>query len=367
MKRLLIVLTLLISVNAMAQKKNKLYNYLFKYSTVYGSYQSENGFDAPTEYFVTQGGEVQDITPDWENNFNLTLGIRKVSRLGYEKMQSEFYTGQEQQSSLNSNYSPVGGLEYIFQIDRGRDQNRSYNNRKFLIRYLSKWWSIKGESLLNEKRDLDYKSIDLRFRVPVSKRLAFSTGAVLRTHQAYGFSPIESYLSDLPWWDLAYEYGYQDNYYGIDSNNDGELDNYDWWWSNEDGERVADSDLDFRKNVYGNIVDRYNSTELSKIGTIGTLSMVVGADYYYYRKDFWLHSWVSVYPGLHKHMFGDSDFSYAYLLEQRGESVKYLDYNYGLNIGMRLWKRIGIFTEYEVTRFWDRNISNIKAGINIRL
>ena len=149
----MLLLALLISVNAQAQKKGKkIYDYLFKYATVYSSYMEENGFDAPTEYFVTQGGEVQDITPEWDNNFNLTIGIRKVSRLGYQKKQGEFYTGDEP-SSLNSNYSPVRGLEYVFQKDIGRVQNRDYNNHKYLVRYISKWWMIKGESLRNQKRE----------------------------------------------------------------------------------------------------------------------------------------------------------------------------------------------------------------------
>ena len=367
MKKIILLLALLISVNAQAQKKGKkIYDYLFKYATVYSSYMEENGFDAPTEYFVTQGGEVQDITPEWDNNFNLTIGIRKVSRLGYQKKQGEFYTGDEP-SSLNSNYSPVRGLEYVFQKDIGRVQNRDYNSHKYLVRYISKWWMIKGESLRNQKRDLEFNSADFRFRVPVSKRLSFNTGAVVRTHQAYGFNPIESYLATSPWWNLAYDYGYQDIYYGIDYDNDDVLDNFDWIWVDENGNLVADTDRDFRTNIYGDIVRDYNETEFDKIGTLGTLSLVVGADYYFYRSDFWFHTWASVYPGVHKHIIGDSDFSYSYFLDQRGEDVKYLDYNFGLNFGVRLWKRIGIFTEYEITKFWDRNISSLNAGINIRL
>ena len=48
-------------------------------------------------------------------------------------------------------------------------------------------------------------------------------------------------------------------------------------------------------------------------------------------------------------------------------STKWTDYNIGLNFGLKLWRRIGIFTEYEITKFWDKKMSNLKAGINVRL
>ena len=46
---------------------------------------------------------------------------------------------------------------------------------------------------------------------------------------------------------------------------------------------------------------------------------------------------------------------------------KWIDYNIGINFGLKLWKKVGVFTEYEITKFWDRRISALKAGVNIRL
>lgn len=300
-----------------------------------------------------------------------------MSRLGYEKKPGEFYTGDEQ-VSLNSNYSSVKGLEYILQYDKGRIHNREYVNEKYLVRWISKWWSIKGEYLKNEKIQLRYKSADLRFRVPIGKRLAFSIGGVVRQHKPYGFSPIEEYLSSMlvddqgveypaNWWDLAYDFGYQDIGYWIDYNFDGIPDSIDWYWLDSEGNRVSDTDLEFRKTHYQGIVNTYNKREFDKIGALGTLSLVVGGDYYYYRDNIWVHAWASVMPGYHKHIIGDEEYSYEVFLADDGLSTKWIDYNMGINFGWKLWKRIGIFTEYEITKFWDRKMSNLKAGINFRL
>ncbi len=366
MKKLLLLLALLYATQVDGQVLKKTYNKLFKYATVYTTYSEESGFQAQPTYFVTQGGEVQDITPVWGNDYQYSFGIRKISRLGYEKKQGEFYTGEEP-VSLNSNYSPVRGLEYIIQIDEGRVQGREFKNHKYLVRYISKYWSVKGEQLDNQKIGLKYKSADVRARLPISNRFSISAGATVRQHRPYGFNPIEEYLVDNAWWDLAHDYGYQDLYYQIDYDSDGVVDNFDWYWVNEDGDLVSDTDRDFRTNIYGDIVNDYNKTEFDKIGTLGTLSLVVGADWYYYRPNLWVHAWSSVMPGVHKHIIGDENFSYSGFLESDGKNQNWIDYNVGINFGLKLWKKIGVFTEYEITKFWDRKISVLKAGVNIRL
>lgn len=376
MKKLIVLLFTLITAQTNGQVIEKIYKNMFKYATVYTTYSEEDGFEAPPAYFVTQDGTVQDVTPDWDIDYQFSFGIRKISRLGYEKKQGEFYTGDEQ-VSLNSNYSPVKGLEYIVQIDKGRIHDREFKNQKYLVRYISKYWSVKGEYLDNRKIDLKYKSADIRARLPINNRLSFSAGATLRHHRPYGFNPIEEYLGSIRdmgdwerplfWWDLAYDYGYSDEQYFIDYDGNLSIDAWDYYWYGPEGDRVADSDLDFRKNVYGGLVNDYNSKEFEKIGELGTLSLVVGADWYYYRPNFWIHAWSSVMPGVHKHVIGDEAFSYAGFLEAEDKSKKFIDYNIGVNFGLKLWKRVGIFTEYEITKFWDRRISSLKAGINYRL
>lgn len=50
------------------------------------------------------------------------------------------------------------------------------------MRYLAKWWLVKAESQRNELVDINYKSADVRFRIPISKKLSISIGAMYRTY-----------------------------------------------------------------------------------------------------------------------------------------------------------------------------------------
>jgi hypothetical protein len=359
MKQIITILFILFSINIQGQ----FFKDIFKYSTIYSSYTETSPLFTDNEYFVTQAGELVNVTPEQSNDFMMSVGLRKIARYDYEIRQNKFYDGSEQNSGLKSNIGAVKGLEYLFQYTKGRQQNREFESHKHFIRYIAKYWSSKLEWQENGLINLDFKSADVRFRLPLGKKFSFSLGVVARSHKPYGYNPIDDYLMDNDWWDLAYDYGYQDHYYGIDSNNDGQLDNYDWWWSNEDGDRIADTDLDFRRNDYFNIVNDFNKTELDAIGDLATLSAVVGVDYYIYKNDkFWLHSWGNIMP-IHKHIKGNEDFSY----ENHYGSDDWIDYNYGIMFGWSLSKKIGIFTEYENTKMWDKDLKYIKAGINFRL
>jgi hypothetical protein len=363
MRKILTLIFVLIFIGAFSQDKTKKkpLKKLLKYSTIFGSYSETSPLFQPENYFVSQAGDVINVTPEISNDYLVNFGIRKLARFDYTNRQNRYYDGTERNPSLSSNVGAIKGLEYLFMYSKGQQQNRAYKSHKYFIRYSAKYWSLKLESQKNGLINLNFKNADLRFRLPV-KKLSLSAGASLRTHAPYGYLPIDDYLVDNPWWDLAYDNGYMDHYYGIDYNNDGELDNFDWWWSNAEGDRVADTDADFRRNQFTNLVNKYNRTELDKIGTLGTLSLVVGADFYYFRDKFYLHSWANIYPK-HKHIIGDYDFSYELVYG----SDDWMDYNAGIMMGWNLSKKIGIFTEYEITKFWDKKLSFLKTGINFKL
>lgn len=216
---------------------------------------------------------------------------------------------------------------------KGQQQNREYKSHRYFIRYSAKLWSFKLESQQNGLINLNFKNADLRFRLPI-KKFSLSTGLSFRTHKPYGYNPINRYLENQPWWNLAYDFGFMDYYYGIDFDNDGQLDNFDWYWVNENGDIVADTDADFRRNIFTDIVNRYNQRELDKIGTLGTLSLVFGADYYFYRDAFYFHGWANVYPK-HKHILGNHIYSYELVYQDDN----WLDYNAGLMVGFNLSKK----------------------------
>jgi hypothetical protein len=153
--------------------------------------------------------------------------------------------------------------------------------------------------------------------------------------------------------------GYEDIYYGIDYDNDDEVDNFDWYWLDPDGNKVADTDLDFRKYIYGDIVNAYNAEQLAGIGALGSLSAIIGIDYYHYSEDFWIHSWASMLPW-HKHIIGDHMFSY----KQFTDGNQWTDFTFGGVLGYKIGLRWGIFAEGEYMKYWNREIFQIKAGVN---
>ena len=68
-----------------------------------------------------------------------------------------------------------------------------------------------------------------------------------------------------PWWNVAYDLGYEDTYYYIDGDQNGVDDWYDyynWNWTSPDGTLVADTDQEFMKYEFGKAVDQYNKTYL---------------------------------------------------------------------------------------------------------
>jgi len=359
MRQTITILFILFSINMQGQ----FFKDIFKYSTLYSSYTESSPLFIDEQYFVTQLGDLVNVTPEQSNDFMMSIGLRKIARYDYENKAKKFYDGSEQNVGLKSNIRAVKGLEYLFHYTKGQQQNREFESHKHFIRYISKFWSSKLEWQENGLINLNYKSIDARFRLPLGKKFSFSIGSVARSHKPYGYNPIDDYLSENNWWELAYDYGFEDIGYSIDYDYDGEYDDFDWYWLNAEGERVADTDLDFRRNDYFEIVNDFNRRELDAIGELATLSLVVGVDYYIYKNDkFWLHSWGNVMP-FHKHIKGNEDFSF----ENHYGSNDWVDYNYGIMFGWSLSKKVGLFTEYENTKMWDKDLKYIKAGINFKL
>lgn len=363
MKNIIVLLSAILSLNLAGQPSIKKF---FKYSTFYSSgILSQPMQEATKDYFVTQGGDVFDVTEVYPADYSISVGIRKVARFDYENRPGRFYTGHEDNVTTESNIGPVSGWEYLFQGEKACLQGNKYMNQQYFLRYLGKRFIAKGEYIENGIADLAYSSADLRFRLPIGKKLNLSAGGVIRTHQAYGYNPIEEYLSVNPWWNLAYAYGYGDNHYGIDNDNDDVVDRYDWWWTNPDGERVADTDLDFRRNVFKDIVNEYNDSLLSGVGQLTSASMVVGLDYYHYAKDFWLHAYGSAIV-MHRHVAGPKEFSYQYYVDTAAstQNAQWVDYKVGLVAGAHVTKSLGVFVECSNQRYWDRNVYYLKLGLN---
>ncbi len=357
MRKILLVL-LLISFNTQAQLLKKM----FKYSTVYGAYSQSNSIQGDKTFYVTQSSELIETTQRNPADEIKTFGFRKLAHFGYEDKE-RFYDGEEQNNSLNSNIGNVKGLEYLFEYQEGRQQGRDFNNKQFFVRYLSKWWIAKAEANKNELVDIDYKSADLRVRIPLGKKLSLSLGGVYRTYdKAYGVNPIQKYLEENAWYTLSYEYfNHTDQVYQWESLSTGET-GYDYFWYDAEGTLLSNSDLDYRNNIYGQLVNQYNAEQLALIGSFADISTVIGLDFYHYRKNFWLHAYGNILPQhtLHK---GDQRYSYGNFIGKDD----WIDYKYGGVFGVKISKKLGLFSEITMQRYWDREIKIIKAGINFKL
>ena len=166
---------------------------------------------------------------------------------------------------------------------------------------------VRGEYTDNQEIHLKHFGADVRSKISF-KGFDLSAGVKHRTHPVYGLNPFtENYdLETDPWWNVAYDLGYEDEYYFVDGDQNG-ID--DWY------------------------------------------------DYYYYNPKFWIHVWGDVLPW-HK---GLTDYSYASMdIENKTE----IDFNIGGVIGTKITKRIGVFIEGRFQRYWDINNYEIKTGVN---
>ena len=349
-----------ISVNSQ-EKKESNFKKLFKFSTFYASYSETNSIQNNQTFFVTQENDLIETTVRNPADFKWNIGLRKLANFQYED-RNKFYDGSENNVGTRSNIGNTKGLEYLVEYSRGRQQGDEFENKEAFLRYLGKWWLVKGEYKVNELIDLDYASAEARLRLPLGKKLSLSAGVIWRTaNKAYGHNPIQSYLEDNPWWALAYDYaGHTDQFYEmIDPYNNESL-GYDYLWYNQQGNLIAASDADYRQGVFGNVVNRYNEEELSKIDPHQYGSLIAGLDFYHFRKSFWLHAYGNVLPK-HKLINGDQRYWYG---NKNGDD--WIDYSVGAIIGVRLGK-FGVFTEFAQQRYWDRDLREIKVGLNYKL
>ncbi len=378
MKKILLIFLLFSGITHQAQFIKKF----FKYSTVYSSASLGQPLQEPQrEWYVTQSSRLTDVTEVYPFDYRISLGIRKIARFDYEVKPNVFYDGSEENVGWKSNIGHVKGFEYLFARDWIRQWGDKFNNQSYFLRYLGDWWV--GSVKFNEfgVADLKYSQADLRFRWAIGKHLNLTVGGLVRSHGPYGYNPIGIYLQDNAWWTLAYQYGYTDQAYQIIDYVDmicphdpqcpspcSPDTTVDWSWKDPDGNNVASTDEEFRKYHYGDIVNDFQNEKLSEVGGLFTLSAVAGVDWYQYSKNerVWGHAWFNIIP-IHKHLYGDENFSYGEFLSRRPESLgktQWIDYNAGLMFGAKVGKGFGIFIEGDYLKYWDRVVYSSKVGIN---
>ena len=360
MKNILFILCFFITMSAHCQLDN-----LFKYSTFYGALGVNNALFSQGQY-IMEDNQLIDLTRENPYDFGLNIGIRKIARFKYQNKKNNFYDGSEVYPTDNTLIGAVKGLEYKFQLETKRQQGREFRNKHYFLRYLSDYYVIKAEHLENGLADVKFYNIDTRFRVKIGNKLNLTFGG-LNTWRptGYEYNAMEcfSVCQEKQWYQLAFDYGYDDHYWYFDGEGNGQDDWYDyynWYWTNPEGDVIADTDQEFYKYHYGNIVRQYEIDIQDSLGLMHEFSLAVGLSLYHYSDDFWIHGWADAFP---KRWIDDID---EHTLEHIELDNERLDYNIGVIIGTRFGKNknFGLFVEGNYNQMWERNWFNIKTGIN---
>jgi len=226
----------------------KIYKDLFKYSTVYIAGDIDNPKENPKDYFVRTNPNgnlysapvVVDGTDYYDFDYRYGFGIRKLD-------------GTENNIGLSATNSAVNGLEYTFHFEKERSRDEVFINHRYFLKHSGKYHVVKLESRKQGRVDFNYKSAELRAKLPIGKKFSISGGAIYRTHiRPYGYNPVEIWLNETnsenqivnPWYTLGFQYGYDDIYYTQEDQFGNEVS--DWYWIDPEGEIVAHTDLEFR-------------------------------------------------------------------------------------------------------------------------
>ena len=316
----------------------------FKYSTIYTSMNVNTSMVENQDYISIDKG-YEDVTQVNPYDFNLTVGIRKVARFGYEQKIKSWYYGTEDNVAENVTISNAVGFEYLVNYSYIRSRGDTLNEQNYWLRYLGKRFVVKAQYTDRQRVNLRYNSADARLRL-TKGNFDFTLGGVFRIHDPYGITPIDDLWipGEQSFRQLAEEFGYSNQFV-----------NGRWHWFKND-ELLATSNDEFYKHYFGQAIADYNTQELEKIGMQKELSLVLGLAYYKYNPNYWVHIWANLMP-FH---YGLDEYSYEY-----GESaLDGLDWDSGAILGFKVTKHLGLFVEGTHLRYWDKPVYECKFGFN---
>jgi hypothetical protein len=342
-KVLLIILVFLFSCIAPKKCCGQNVKDIFKFSTFYAAVNGGTSISDVETYSVTDGLGIETIQTPYD--YNLTLGIRKIARFGYENRANTFYDGTESNYSDAATIGKRNGTEFLFQVDYKRQEGVEYLDQHHFIRYVANDWIAKAEYLVDGFADIEYFETSQRYRYNIGK-ISFNIGAVQRLSEPYGYDPLDSWRLDngnIHYTYLALQEGYN-------------VDVYHDMYYNPDGDIVAYSSDVWEQIVIPEVLANYVEKKRNELDNKLQHSLVVGLDYYYYNKSFWVHTWANLMP----YHYNDKDeFSYHNYIDGQ-----WLDYSGGLILGQKINKRLGLFTEGKYNKYWNREWYDFKMGIN---
>ena len=353
MKKLLINLLVTFGVLFADEGGNYFVDNFLKYSTFYASVSLNSPFVPTSTWEVDpEAGTFTETTKENELSYNLSLGIRKLARFKYQAKGKNFYDGSEKNLSDVATIGNVSGWEYLVKYSTIRTFGEEFVDTESWVRYLGDNFVVKASYANFGLRDLEFGQLDARWRKPIGNSWNVTLGGNFRGHPAYGLFPFNDWLQNNQgqWWELAYGYGYTDEYYEFE---DG-YGNYNWY--DENGNLIAETDGEFYEYYYGDVINLYNEEIIDGYGYQWEASLVLGVDYYLYEKQYWVHGWASVIP----FSKGLTDYAFVY---EKGD----IDFDLGLVAGYKFNRNIGIFGEGRYLRYFGIDAYELKAGINLTI
>jgi len=327
-----------------------------KFSTVYGAVNGGTSVSDVKTYTITTG-QLEEGTIATPYDYSITFGIRKIARFGYENKAQTFYDGTESNYTDAATVGKVRGFEYLFEVDYARQQGVDYIDQHHFIRYSSDddcegpfcidHFAAKLEYLKDGFADVEYFELSERYRYKKNKYLALSIGAAHRLAEPYGYNPLEEWILDNG--NLHYTYLAIDQGYTIDVANSE--------YKDPNGNIVANSADVWREVVIPQVLADYTEKKRNELSKQIQHSIIIGFDYYHYKKNKWIHAWGNLLP---YHYDDGNEFSY----HKYNNGEQWYDYSGGVIYGVKVDKHLGYFVEAKYNRYWNREWYDFKLGVN---
>ena len=341
MKKILILFLLpLITFSQEIDLKNT-----FKFSTFYGAVNGGTSISDVDIFSVTDGLTTNTIQTPYD--YNVTFGVRKIARFGYENKANTFYDGTESNYSDAATIGKIKGLEFLSEVNYKRQEGIEYLDQHHFIRYVADKWNTKIEYLKDGFADVEYYEASQRYRHNVKKGFSINVGAAQRIAEPYGYDPLNDWRLDngnIHYTYLAIQEGYN-------------IDVYNSIYTNPNGEVVATNVEVWEEVVIPQVLSNYTERKRDELDAQWNHSLVVGFDYYYYDKNYWLHSWGNLMP---YHYDMGNEYSY----HNYNDGEQWYDYSVGIIFGKKLSKQLGVFAEGKYNKYWNREWYDFKFGVN---
>ncbi len=342
----ILILFLVLSISTKAQTNfDEFCKKTFKFSTFYIAANGGTSVSDVDVFSVENGLETSIVKTPYD--YNLAMGIRKIARFGYENKANTFYDGTEESWSDGANIGKVPGLEFLFEVDYTRQQGDTYLDQHHFLRYVGDNYIIKGEYLEDGFADIKYFETSERYRYKIGKKFSLNLGLAQRLSEPYGYDPLEQWVlsnGDIHYTYLALQEGYN-------------VDVYNGEYFDPSGNLVATSKEVWESVIIPKALSDYSERKRNELENKMLQSLVVGFDFYHYKKDFWFHAWASLMPYHY-----DDGGSYTY--HKYNNNEQWYDYSGGTIFGYKYNKHLGTFVEGKYNKYWNREWYDFKLGIN---